>query len=94
MGNQILFRTYNKLSLFFYIIAIAIDKDIIDEAGKNRISSLTIIAIVTPIAVSMVLLAMVYCLLRMSARKKSPMEEENGNEQFLFISLVVRVALI
>ncbi|KAK7842474.1 cysteine-rich receptor-like protein kinase 25 [Quercus suber] len=64
------------------------------RSGKSRISSLTIIAIVTPIAVSMVLLAMVCCLQRMSARKKSPMEEENGNEQSLFISLVVRVALI
>ena len=42
----------------------------------------------------MMLLGMVYCLQRMSARKKSPMEEENGNEQILFISLVVRVQSI
>ncbi|KAM4113198.1 hypothetical protein ACJW30_05G201400 [Castanea mollissima] len=60
------------------------------RSGKNRISSLTIIAIVTPIAVSMVLLAMVYCLLRMSARKKSPMEEEN--ESLLFDLATIKAA--
>ena len=30
MGNQILFRTYNKHFFFSYIIDISIDKDIID----------------------------------------------------------------
>ncbi|XP_075666695.1 cysteine-rich receptor-like protein kinase 25 [Castanea sativa] len=50
--------------------------------GKSRVSTLTVIAIVTPIAVCMVLLAMVYCLQRRSARKKYPMEEEN--ESLLF----------
>ncbi|XP_030972920.1 cysteine-rich receptor-like protein kinase 10 [Quercus lobata] len=60
------------------------------RSGKSRISSLTIIAIVTPIAVSMVLLAMVYCLQRMSARKKSPMEEEN--ESLLFDLATLKAA--
>ena len=39
-------------------------------AGKRKISTVTIIAIIVPIAASVVLLILSYCFLRMRARKK------------------------
>lgn len=39
-------------------------------AGKKKISTATIIAIIVPIAASVVLLILSYCFLRMRARKK------------------------
>ena len=51
-------------------------------AGKSHISSLTIVAIVAPISVSLVLFLMGYCfLVRRKAKKKyGALQEENGKD--------------
>uniref|UniRef100_A0A2N9FB76 Cysteine-rich receptor-like protein kinase n=1 Tax=Fagus sylvatica TaxID=28930 RepID=A0A2N9FB76_FAGSY len=59
--------------------------------GKSKISSLIIIAIVTPIAISLVLLAMVYWFQRRSARKKY-MAMKQENESLLFDLATLKAA--
>lgn len=50
-----------------------------DYAGKRQSSSVRIIAIVTSIAVSVVLLTMVYCFRRRKLKRKYKVKEEDGN---------------
>jgi uncharacterized membrane protein (DUF485 family) len=50
-------------------------------AGKDKISAVTIVAIVVPISVFVVLFVMGYCLLTRRARKKyNSVQKENGKQ--------------
>lgn len=52
-----------------------------DYAGKRQSSSVRIIAIVTSIAVSVVLLTMVYCFCRRKLKKKYKAKEEDAAKE-------------
>uniref|UniRef100_A0A2N9F953 Gnk2-homologous domain-containing protein n=1 Tax=Fagus sylvatica TaxID=28930 RepID=A0A2N9F953_FAGSY len=61
--------------------------------GKSKISSVTVIAIVTPIAVSVLLLSMLYCCHSRKRRKKYKAKEENAaNEITTLESLIFDLA--